>query len=130
MNPRRASRERALELLYESFAKEWTPQETIAALPLAPDDYTVEMAVGVGAEQSALDERISGHLRKGWTLERLPLVDRIVLRMAIWELLHQRDLSTAVVVSEAVELAKAYGNDESSRFVNGLLASVATDVRG
>ncbi len=66
---------------------------------------------------------------RGWSLERMPVVDRAVLRMAIYELLHRPDVPTGAVISEAVELAKRYSTDDSGRFVNGMLSNIAEEVR-
>ena len=77
-------------------------------------------------------EQIDGLLSefsKGWTLSRMPALDRAALRMGTAELLTRPDVPTAVVLNETVELAKRFSTDDSSRFVNGLLAKVATQVR-
>jgi N utilization substance protein B len=125
---RHEARERAVSLLYEAELKEQAPHEVLADLPLAPEDFVVDLVAGVGAHQSRIDELIAAHAID-WTLERMPAVDRNILRVAVYELLHRPDIPSAVVLSEAVELATRYGTDESTRFVNGLLASVAKDVR-
>jgi transcription antitermination protein NusB len=125
---RRAARERALELLYEAEAKDVPPAELVAGLPLRPDRYAEEIVVGVGADGARIDAVLS-RTAKGWRLERMPAIDRSVLRMAAWELAHRRDVPTAVVISEAVELAKQYSTDDSGRFVNGVLSRVAEELR-
>jgi N utilization substance protein B len=121
---RRAARERALELLYEAEAKDTTAGAIIEGLPVAPDEYAWTLAVGVDAHRGAIDELVAAHLR-GWTLERMPAVDRALLRMATFELLHQPDVPVGVVISEAVELASEFSTDDSSRFVNGVLSAIA-----
>jgi N utilization substance protein B len=125
---RREARERALALLYEADAKESSPADVLAALPVAPDPYATEVVAGVGEHQPDIDLIISTYA-KDWTIERMPVIDRTLLRMAIFELLHRPDVPTGVVISEAVELAKEYSTDDSSRFVNGLLGRVAEEVR-
>jgi N utilization substance protein B len=125
---RREARERALGLLYEAEAKGVAPSEVLVDLPLPPDEFTVEVVEGVGAELADLDERIS-QFSRGWTLARMPALDRAVLRLATFELVHRPDVPTAAVISEAVELAKRYSTDESGRFVNGMLSAIAADVR-
>lgn len=125
---RREARERALALLYEAEAKAETPAAVVAALPVEPDAYAARLVVGVG-EHGA---RIDGLLRryaKGWKLERMPSIDRALLRVAVYELLFEPGVPTPAVVSEAVELASEYSTDESGRFVNGLLARIASEVR-
>ena len=124
MHGRREARERALELLYEAETKDTTCGAIVDALPVAPDPYATALATGVDDDLAAIDALISDHA-KGWTLERMPAVDRAVLRMATFELLHRTDVPVAVAISEAVELAQQFSTDESGRFVNGLLSAVA-----
>jgi transcription antitermination factor NusB len=126
---RHDARERALGLLYEAQAKGVPADDVIAALPVPPDEYAAELAAGVAAHEPAIDGLLGGAAR-GWTVERMPVVDRTVLRMAVFELLHQPDVPTAVVIDEAVELAKQFSTDDSGRFVNGVLGRIARDVRG
>jgi N utilization substance protein B len=128
LGSRREARERALSLLYEADAKACPPDEVLAELPVPPDPFAGELVSGVGAHLDDIDDRIRRYAR-GWALERMPVVDRTVLRMAIFELLHRPDVPTGVVISEAVELAKRYSTDDSGRFVNGMLSSIAGEVR-
>lgn len=85
--------------------------------------YTVTVAHGVTEHAAHIDDLISAHLQ-GWTLERLPAVDRAILRVAVWELLHAEDVPEPVAVDEAVELAKKLSTDDSPGFVNGVLGQV------
>jgi N utilization substance protein B len=125
---RREARERALGLLYEADAKGQDGQQVLDDLPVPPDPFVVELVRGVGSRAAEIDPLISAN-SIDWALERMPVVDRTVLRMAIWELLARTDVPIGVVISEAVELAKRYSTEESGRFVNGVLASVAAKVR-
>jgi N utilization substance protein B len=125
---RRQARERALSLLYEAESKEQAPATVLAALPVAPDEYAVAMVAGVGDHMAELDRLISDYA-KDWTIDRMPALDRALLRMGIFELLHRPDVPTGAVISEAVELAQRFSTDESSRFVNGMLARIAEAVR-
>lgn len=125
---RREQRERVMGLLYEADAKDVPVSRVLDDLPVAPDPWVAEVAVGVEDARDRVDALIAGHAI-GWALDRMPVVDLTVLRMATWELLEQPDTPTGVVISEAVELAKQYSTDESGRFVNGVLASVAAEVR-
>ena len=125
---RREARERALELLYESYAKDLSVSDVLAGLVLAPDPYALKLVAGVEERGEELDALITRFAR-GWTLERMPVLDRTVLRLAIYELLAGEDPPVGVVISEAVELAKRYSTDDSGRFVNGLLSSVAAETR-
>jgi N utilization substance protein B len=125
---RREARERALALLYESEAKSLPPADVLAALPVPAEPYAAELVTGVGDHQQAIDELIR-RFAVGWTLERMPAIDRALLRMAVFELLHEPEVPTAVVISEAVELAKTFSTEDSGRFVNGLLSAVAAEQR-
>jgi N utilization substance protein B len=126
---RREARERALALLYEAEAKGVTPAEVVAGLPVEPDPYAATLARGAGEQQPDTDAMIR-RLARGWRLERMPAIDRAVLRLAGYELRGQPDVPTGVVISEAVELASQYSTDESGRFVNGVLARMADELRG
>lgn len=125
---RREARERALSLLYEAEAKGASPDEVLADLPVRPDAFATDLVAGVGARAGEIDEIIARHAI-GWALDRMPAIDRAVLRMATYELLARSDVPIGVVLSEAVELATAYSTEESGRFVNGVLAAVAAEVR-
>ncbi len=125
---RREARERALELLYEAEAKSQAPAEVLRGLPISPDPFAVELVTGVGERQAELDEHIA-RLAKDWTVDRMPWVDRSILRLAAFQLLARPDVPTGVVLSEAVELAKRFSTEEAGRFVNGLLSNLARQVR-
>ncbi len=125
---RRVARERALGLLYEAETKGRPISEVLAALPAPPDTYARQLVEGVEAHGARLDELISRNAH-GWRLERMALIDLCVTRMATFELTSRPDVPTAAVLSEAVELAKRFSTDNSGRFVNGLLAAIATEVR-
>ena len=122
------ARERALYLLYEAHSKGISPADTIEIQVLEPDELTQELVRGVDGHLPQLDELIGGRA-KGWTLNRMPVLDLSVMRLAVFELLERPHVPTAVVLNEAVELAKRYSTDESGRFVNGVLAAIAADVR-
>jgi N utilization substance protein B len=125
---RSEARERALLLLYEADAKGGEPREVVAGLPVAPDPLASRLVEGVEDRRPEIDALLSDHAR-GWTLERMPVIDRTVLRIATYELLDRPDVPTAVVIDEAVELAKRFSTDDSGRFVNGMLAAIAKKVR-
>jgi N utilization substance protein B len=95
---------------------------------VSPQAYAAELALGVERHRERIDGLISAHAID-WALERMPVVDRALARMATYELGWSPDVPTSVVISEAVELAKAYSTDESSGFVNGLLAAIAGELR-
>lgn len=125
---RSEARERALGLLYEAEAKQVPPAEVLAALPVEPDPLAVRLVEGVAADADCIDELLASHAR-GWTLERMPVIDRTILRIATFELLERPEVPTAVVIDEAVELAKRFSTDDSGRFVNGMLSAIARKVR-
>lgn len=130
---RRKARKRAVDLLFEAEARDVDPvalaqERTLTAAAdstLTPvNPYTTVLVTGVAEHLDEVDEVISAHLRE-WTLARLPAVDRAVLRLAVWELLHAGDVPPAVAVDEAVELTKELSNDDSPGYVNGVLGQVA-----
>jgi N utilization substance protein B len=125
---RSEARERALTLLYEAEAKGQAPSDVLAALPVTPDSLAVALVEAVEEHGAEIDELIAANAR-GWTLERMAMTDRNVLRLGTAELLTQADTPTAVVLNEAVELAKRFGTDDSGRFVNGVLAAIARQLR-
>jgi len=125
---RRESRERALSLLYEAEVKEITPAALVEDQPVRPEAFVLDLVIGVGSHHDRIDELIS-RFSIDWTLERMPAIDRNLLRLAVYELLERPDVPLGAVISEAVELAKRYSTDESGRFVNGVLSSVAAEVR-
>jgi N utilization substance protein B len=122
------ARERALYLLYEAQAKGIEPAATLDLQVIEPDDLTQLLVRGVSEHAEAIDARIADRAQ-GWTLKRMPVLDLNIMRLAAFELAHRPDVPTAVVLNEAVELAKRYSTDDSGRFVNGVLAAIAADVR-
>lgn len=129
---RHQARKRAVDLLFEAEARGLTAAEVAegrtALAESNPDvselnPYSLTVARGVTQNAAHIDELISSHLQ-GWTLDRLPAVDRAILRVAVWELLHAEDVPEPVAVDEAVELAKGLSTDESPGFVNGVLGQV------
>lgn len=128
---RTLARSQALQLLFQAEANRLTVEEVLAgdyALSEGPlDDYARSLALGADALRHDLDAVIS--LRStSWAIGRMNAVDRNLLRIALYEILEVDEVDLAVAIDECVELAKAYGTDESSRFVNGLLGRVADDL--
>ena len=122
------ARERALHLLYEAHAKSETGTSIVESQVLAVDDLVLEIVHGVDGVTAFADEIIAENAI-GWTLARMPVIDLIVLRIAIFELKSRTDVPTAVILNEAVELAKTFSTDESGRFVNGILSTISKKVR-
>ncbi len=121
---RSKARRRALDILFEAEQRDVSAASAMTARREKTDQvinlYTVELIEGVTAMSENIDEFLATY-SQGWTLERMPAVDRIILRIGTWELLYNDDVPDAVAVSEAVELAKVLSTDESPQFVNGLL---------
>ncbi|KSU60192.1 N utilization substance protein B [Gordonia sp. SGD-V-85] len=120
-------------MLFEAEAKKVSPAQLVAERReyVRSDesvgsihDYTATVIQGLAEDQGQVDAVISSYLRD-WTLERLPAVDRAIMRLATWELFNSLDVDTIVVVDEAVELAKELSTDDSPAFVNGVLAKIA-----
>lgn len=122
------ARERALHLLYEAHAKSESGSSIVESQVLAVDDLVLEIVQGVDGVTAYADEIITENAI-GWTLARMPVIDLIVLRIAIFELKSRPEVPTAVILNEAVELAKTFSTDESGRFVNGILSTIAKKVR-
>jgi N utilization substance protein B len=122
------ARERALHLLYEAHAKSVSGASVVESQVLTVDDLVLEIVAGVDDVTAKADEIIAENAI-GWTLARMPVIDLIVLRIAIFELMSRLDVPTAVILNEAVELAKTFSTDESGRFVNGILSTIAKKVR-
>ncbi len=125
---RRRARERALGLLYEMEIKGVTADEVIVALPIPPEPYAETLARGASEHQVEIDRFVARHLT-AWAIDRLPAIDRQLLRLATYELLDQPEVPVAVVIDEAVELAKQYSTEDSGRYVNGVLSAVAAEAR-
>ena len=123
---RRDARERALELAYEAEQRGLGVDDLLATLIVEPDPLAVRLLRSAERRREEAERLVVPRLR-GWRYDRLPLLDRLVLRLAISELLDTAT-PTGVVLAEAVDLAARYGTDDSSRFVNGLLANVARDL--
>jgi N utilization substance protein B len=131
-NPsRRKSRRRALDVLYSADLRD-LPARTVLSDTLdrmgrgRPEHmgYAVLIIEGVIDHADRIDELISTYA-EGWTLDRMPVVDRNLLRIAVFELLYRDDVDDPVAISEAVELAGELSTDDSPRFVNGLLSRIA-----
>ena len=127
MSARTKSRKRALDILFESELQGLSLGGSLAGRRELNDppvnDYTVQLVEGVVAEQERIDALLSDHAR-GWTLDRMPGVDRNLLRIGAYEILCVDDVPDAVAISEAVELARDLSTEESPGFVNGLLSAI------
>lgn len=133
LSTRSKGRKRAVDILFEAELRGDDPRATLDARSEAAEppvrDFTRELVLGVVAEQRVIDERLRAVLRAGWSLERMPRVDRCIARLAIWELDHS-EILTSVAVSEAIALAEDLSTDGSPAFLNGVLAAIASDRTG
>ena len=124
MSARSKARKRALDVLFESEQRGVDVLETLAGRIAADDppvsEFTVELVEGVVANRDRIDELLTTY-SQGWSLDRMPAVDRAVLRLGTFELLWLDDVPDAVVVDQAVELARSLSTDDSPGFVNGVL---------
>jgi N utilization substance protein B len=133
MTTRRKARKRALDVLYEADLKGEPIQTVLASalgriVPPPPTHlaYAVSLVEGIAAHVDRIDELISSYA-EGWTLERMPVVDRNALRIGAFELLYEDDVPDTVAVSEAIALVRNLSTDESPSFVNGVLGSLQRD---
>ncbi|GEL97165.1 transcription antitermination factor NusB [Cellulomonas terrae] len=129
MGARSKARKRALDVLFEADQRGVDPVRLLADRIAEPGteaslpQYSVDLVEGVIAEQDRIDELLATHAH-GWTIDRMPAVDRALLRLGTWEILFNDDVPDAVAVDEAVELARSLSTDESPQFVNGLLGRI------
>lgn len=124
MRTRTKARQRAVESLFEAEQRKVTSTEILQRNPDV-NDYAVELALLVEQHIDRIDEVISTY-SQDWPLDRMPAVDRAILRVAIAELLWRPEVDSGVAVSEAVEIAAILSTPESGRFINGVLGQIAT----
>jgi len=133
MSARTKARKRALDILYAADVRQIPIAESLAAeatrAAAEPDRqnswlYAREIVDGVVDHFSEIDETIQTY-SQGWTIARMPTVDRALLRIAIWEILYNDEVPASVAISEAVEAAKTLSTEDSSSFINGVLGKVA-----
>ncbi len=127
MSARSKARKRALDILFEADQRDLNAQELLAerlsgtvAGP-TPNEYTIAVVEGVTSRWQEINDLLATY-SQGWTIDRMPGVDRAILRIGAWEVVWNDEVPDAVAISEAVGLAKSLSTDESPSFVNGLLA--------
>ncbi|GIN60589.1 N utilization substance protein B [Robertmurraya siralis] len=123
---RRTAREKALQALFQIDVSDVEPKDAIAHVleGVRNDDYLLKLVLGVVENKEEIDGILQKNL-ENWTLERLAIVDRNILRLSAYELLYcKEDVPTKVAIDEAIEIAKIYGDDQSSRFINGILSKI------
>jgi transcription antitermination protein NusB len=129
MARRREDRRRAVLILYQADVMGRSPLDVLAErteLGERIPPFTEELVTGVAERLADLDRLIGDHA-EGWTVERMAAVDRALLRLACYELLHRDDIPDRVAIAEAVESAKRYSTEDSGRFVNGILGRIARE---
>ena len=131
MPARRKARKRALDVLYEADLRDLAPSGVLESYlqrieKPRPDhlDYAIGLVEGVAKHLDRIDELIASYA-EGWTIDRMPIVDRNLARIAVYELLYEPDIDDPVAITEAVELAKQMSTDDSPRFLNGILGRIA-----
>ncbi|WP_139978717.1 transcription antitermination factor NusB [Nocardioides litoris] len=127
MSARSKARKRALDVLYAADLRGESAVEALERVQAAgdapPNPYTAVLVRGVAEQRERIDELLREH-STGWTVERMPAVDRNVLRLGVWELLWADDVPGPVAVSEAMALVQELSTDESPQFVNGVLGAI------
>jgi N utilization substance protein B len=128
MATRREARERALGLCYELEVRGVSADEILDELAASPDAYAETLVRGVAEHRDELDASLR-KFSEHWAVERMPAVDRALLRIGAFELGWQPELPVGVVIDEAVTLARQYSTKDSGRFVNALLSRIAEELR-
>ena len=131
MPARRKARKRALDVLYEADLRDLSPAAVLVTYldriekpRPAHLDYTISLVEGVAQHLDRIDELIASYA-EGWTIDRMPVVDRNLARIAVFELLYVAEIDDPVAITEAVELARQMSTDDSPRFLNGILGRIA-----
>ena len=122
------AREQAVMFLYEAEQRSISAVDLLEERAVASAELSTTLINGVEGMRADIDAQIVAHA-KGWAIDRMPALDRAILRLGIYELTSRSEVPTAVVIDEAVELAKRFSTDDSGKFVNGVLAAVAKKVR-
>ena len=132
MSARTKARKRAVDAIFAADIRKVSPDELLQQVAKLTEDrqnqeeifgYAQQIVTGVIENHAEIDDLIETYAHD-WTLDRMPALDRAILRVATWEILHNAEVPGAVAIDEAVELAKEYSTDESSGFVNGLLHKI------
>ena len=126
MSARRKARKRALDFLYEADIRSASAIELLGsreASELSERDYVMELLVGVETNKVKIDEVITTYAQ-GWDMDRMPAIDRNILRIALFEILFKSDLDDQIAASEAVEIATELSTDDSAKYINGVLGRI------
>jgi N utilization substance protein B len=126
VSARRKARKRALDFLYEADIRSASTIELVGTRDeseLSERDYVMELLVGVETNKVKIDELITTYAQ-GWDMDRMPAIDRNILRIALFEILFKDDLDDQVAASEAVEIATELSTDDSAKYINGVLGRI------
>ncbi len=132
MQVRRKARTIALEIIYQREITKASLDEIMRNRNRAgegepPSEFSMKLIKGVINHQSEIDDLIEGYA-DNWALDRMPSLDRNIIRISLYEMLYEEDIPFSVSINEAVELAKIYGTEDSGKFVNGVLGKIASDL--
>ena len=126
MSARRKARKRALDFLYEADIRSSNAIDLLGTRgesDLSQSDYVLELLVGVNANRAKIDELITTYAQ-GWDMDRMPAIDRNILRIALFEILFKNDLDDQIAASEAVEIATELSTEDSAKYINGVLGRI------
>jgi N utilization substance protein B len=126
VSARRKARKRALDFLYEADIRSARAIELVGTREeseLSERDYVMELLVGVETNKAKIDELITTYAQ-GWDMDRMPAIDRNILRIALFEILFKDDLDDQIAASEAVEIATELSTDDSAKYINGVLGRI------
>ncbi len=126
MSARRKARKRALDFLYEADIRSGNAIDLLGTRgesDLSQSDYVMELLVGVSNNKEKIDELITTYAQ-GWDMDRMPAIDRNILRIALFEILFKNDLDDQVAASEAVEIASELSTEDSAKYINGVLGRI------
>jgi N utilization substance protein B len=126
VSARRKARKRALDFLYEADIRSASAIELVGTREeseLSERDYVMELLVGVETNKVKIDELITTYAQ-GWDMDRMPAIDRNILRIALFEILFKGDLDDQIAASEAVEIATELSTDDSAKYINGVLGRI------
>jgi N utilization substance protein B len=126
VSARRKARKRALDFLYEADIRSSNAIELLATREeseLSERDYIMELLVGVDTNKAKIDELITTYAQ-GWDMDRMPAIDRNILRIALFEILFKHDLDDQVAASEAIEIATELSTEDSAKYINGILGRI------
>jgi N utilization substance protein B len=126
VSARRKARKRALDFLYEADIRSSNAIDLLGTRgesDLSQSDYVLELLVGVNANRAKIDELITTYAQ-GWDMDRMPAIDRNILRIALFEILFKNDLDDQIAASEAVEIATELSTEDSAKYINGVLGRI------